>query len=635
MKKQLLAVAMSAGVLTVVGQQVHPQLNSAKAHTGTVNVQDYQSNNVKPSSDLAVRMPFWTEDFSGGSVPAGWTNVDVGTPAGTQDVTFSWTNDPAAVTPSALGFMPSEIFGSTDASNGYLWANSDRGLAASPGTTHITELTTTPIDASAQSSVLLTYEALIGVFDTSANTAAIVRVSNDGGVNWTNFQAFPCLVTGAAAPPCARWSANPQFIEIDISSVAANEPAVLIQFQWRGGWEYFYALDNIELQEVPDYERELLFSVIDHTTGGYEYARIPQSQLPADIGIGLQARNFGTLDQTNVVLTGEISDAGGSAVITSTESMAILPQNDTIFMDNLEPTTPLVPGLYDASFWFSSDQDSLENDPGDDLIEREFEITDGATGVYALDGLGVYSNTSTATLGTGNFVDGADGLIVFTFFRIINNATFTGAEAVITPTSVPGGEVIFSVHNAADVNAGDVFTTLTESANTTVTQQHIDDELIREEFNFPIALVPGDYYLGITMNSFGNANDVSVVDDNTVPQPGDAGLIFIAGGANPGVFGNGNAPALRLSMDPNISVEEVEGLGAFTISPNPSTGLIRIDTPEESQLSVEVRNMLGELVVTERFTRTTTVDLSGYAKGVYTVKLGNGIATSTQLVTLQ
>lgn len=101
------------------------------------------------ASGSGQRNAFYTEDFSSGGLPAGWTTTDAMTPSGQTPVLFQWSNDPASVTSAAVNQSLILTFNAPGASNGYLWANSDRGLTATPTSNHLTQLTTTSIDCSA------------------------------------------------------------------------------------------------------------------------------------------------------------------------------------------------------------------------------------------------------------------------------------------------------------------------------------------------------------------------------------------------------------------------------------------------------------------------------------------------------
>lgn len=632
MNKNLLSVALCMLVVSAGAQSV---AKAERYHSASDMPVSLDEDNVQTSQNNVLRAaPFWTEDFSGGAVPASWTNVDQLTPTGTPDVTFQWSDDPNAVMPFALGYTASETFNGAGAGNGYVWANSDRGLTSAPGFDHETVLTTDAIDCSAQSSVLLTFTSLIGVFDYDASTNALVQVSSDG-ITWIDFAPFPCLETGAAAPPCSRWSANPELVELDITTVAAFQSTVYIRFYWLGGWEYFWAIDDVSLSAVPDYERKLFGSYFSTTGEGFEYAMIPESQLGADVEVGLNVRNFGLMDQTNITLTGELKDPANTTILTASDVVASLSQNDTGTMILTLPTPTMTPGNYSIDYSITSDQDTLENDPSDDMIQREVMITDGASGVYALDGVGFYSNLVTSSLGTASFVDGEDDFKVLTEFRLNNDATFYGAEALITNTSQPGAEMIFSVHDAADIDAGDVFSMLGESNLIVVNQQQVDDELVRAPFTAPVTLTAGAYYLAVTLYSLGNTADVSIYDDVTVPQPGDAGLIYIANGMNAGLFGNGNAPALRLSLDNTISVNEAPVLENVNVYPNPTNDILNITTGEADNYQVEMINMLGEVVLTDNFTQNLVLDVNGFAKGLYNVRISSEKGVANHSVTVK
>jgi len=572
-----------------------------KAATSTAN---------RPLDDYQTRgNAIWSEDFGGG-FPAGWSN-----------------DDPNAIAPWVHSLDGSN--GNFSAGSVAITSTAAFGSGTPPGSNYQpleSFVTTNAIDLTGNPAVLLQFEQHFRYFNVPDPISLEVMVSNDS-VTWTTWEVQGTVGTNDA-------SGNPDLISLNISAIAGNQPTVFLKFGWSTR-AYFWMIDDIRIIPLPNYDKELSFSLITHTGDGYEYGRIPENQLPTNMTFGWSVINDGALDQTNLVVDADITNAAGTTVLNSTQTVPVFMEGDTLLIENMEPTSGLAPDIYDVSFTSITDQDSLDATPTNDAEDRVFEVT-GPGGLYGLDGVGIYPNPVLSALSTASFVDGADGYIMFTFFRIINNESFLGAEALLSNITVPGGEAIFSVHNAADIDAGDVFSTIAETGTIILTPQHIAAGAVTGRFNFPVNLAPGDYYVGVTLNSFGNTNDIGIIDDETVPQPFDASMIYLTLNATPGPFTNGNAFAIRLSNNPTVGVEEAEeALAAFVISPNPSTGLIRIDSPEEAKLTLEVRNMLGELVVTDQFTKTTTVDLSGYAKGVYSVRLANGTATTTQLVTLR
>ncbi len=554
-------------------------------------------------------------------------------------MTFVWSNNPNDVGPSALGYTASAVFGASTAANGYLWANSDRGLANAPGFDHGTHLTTTAIDCSGQPSVQLTFESLIGVFDYDANTNVKVRVSTDGQQSWTDFIPFPCLVTGTPLPPCARWSANPQGCVVNISSVAAGQAEVFIQFEWIGGWEYFWAIDDLKLSTVPDYDRVLDFSVLSHSGYGNEFACIPRPQLGSTFILGGQVRNTGLNTQTNAVLHTEVTGPGGGVVFSAETTMGtngdgIIETADTSYVEEAV-TLPgdLEEGIYTALTWYTSDQDANEVETSNDTVERAFKLDDL---LYALDGIGVHLGTpSTSAITTNSFIDSQDGVMAFTYYAISASTDVYGLEVLLSSNTVAGAMVRGSIHDSTLVVADeDVFSPLAQGTDYVVTQEDVDNGFVTLVFNEALSMDPGAYYAGFEMNSFDSTYTVGVVDDATVPQPGMASCINLQTVDPPGTYSNGNALAIRMILDQTIGMDDSEELSGVSMFPNPTNGLVNLIIDVPGRYQVDLTNLLGENVAMHQFTGRTTMDLSGLAKGTYSVRITNGERTTVKRVTL-
>lgn len=618
---------------SVPASQVLPGAGLSKTHDpATIPA------NVHPTSATDLfgyeRAAFWTEDFSGGAIPAGWTNIDDLTPSGDPNVTFVWSNDPAAVGVAALGYTPSAVFNAAGAGDGYVWCNSDRGLSAAPASDHHTVLTTTAIDCSAQTSVLLTMESLIGVFDYDAATNVKVRVSTDMST-WTDFIPFPCLVTGAAAPPCVRWSANPQGIGLNITSVAAGQATVYLQFEWLGGWEYFWAIDNIQLSTVPDYERILDFAYLSHCGGGNEFGRVPIAQLGTDYILGGQVRNFGANDQTNMVMQLDVTGPGGGVVFSATSNIGTLAAGDTAYVEEFV-TLPggLIEGIYTVNAYVTSDQDASENDPSDDTVDRTFAL-DNTT--YGLDGIGVHLGTPSLTaIGTASFTDGEDGLYCLTYYPIKTDMTVYGLEVLLSASTVPGAEIVANLHDSTEVIANDnVLAPLEESGIHVVTAWEVAAGRAGIAFSSPVTLTPGAYYAGVTLYSGGGTSDVAVIDDNTVAQPNISSCIYITAVTPPTVYSNGNAFTVRLSADASIGMTENQELTGVSLYPNPATTTVTIGVTEAGSYTVEFMDALGRTVRTDRMTATSDFDVADLAKGAYTVRVTSEKASAVYPVVLK
>lgn len=586
------------------------------------------------------RAAFWAEDFSGGGIPAGWTNEDAMTPSNQTQVLFQWSNDPAAVQVAAVNQPLILNFLAPGASNGYLWANSDRGLVSGPGSNHLTRLTTSPIDCSGQSTVLFTMRSTIGVWDNDANQYCKLRVSTDGDT-WTDFSPFPCLTAGGdIAPPCSRFSYNPQFVAIDITSVAANQPAVYLQLQWQGGWEYYWAIDDLELSSVPENELVLDFGYTSQADGGYEFGRIPQAQMPNSMAVGAQVVNFGSNAQTNTAVEITLWGPDGSQVATTTSPIGNMSQGDTVMVEstlllNDAPQT----GLYRADFTVTSDQSGQDEDPWNNTNHRYFEVTEHT---YSLDGIGVLPDSLlvVSQTGTTSFVDNTVDVRFLTFFEVRTPATFDAVEVALGSNTSPGSYLMGELHEAGDVLNGDLSSPLAASDIRVVAQDDMDaGGIVRLEFFDPVELGTGRYYVSANLYQEGG-NNIYVMDDISVQQPNDASLLWISNDENSvHLYSNGTAWSVRPLMQEDQGepdgIDVMNGPGGVMISPNPSTGLFWITLDQPHRAHVEVFDMTGALVQASDFTGSMHLDMGSKEAGMYTVRISAGDRHHVRRITVQ
>ena len=314
---------------------------------------------------------FWTEDFSGGGVPAGWSNID----ESGQDVIFEWCDDPqndgGATCPSWFddALNGQSPFASATATNGFLSCDSDE--AGNLAANHIAQLTTAAIDCSGQAEVWIKFESHIGVYTVGANTGALIKVSTDG-LNWDTYVPYPGLTTSV------RWSANPEYPILDISASAAGQATVYIQWEWTGNWEYQWSIDDIALY---DSDPSLIFiPPHDMRVNDNWFAVAPNLHWPLSMvetfGFLADVENVGSLDQTNVVLNVTIEDELSNVVYTEDLSYG------TLGADSLAENvpfaaagfTPTATGAYFGTYSISAD--SADVNPGNNFVEFAFNVTD-------------------------------------------------------------------------------------------------------------------------------------------------------------------------------------------------------------------------------------------------------------------
>lgn len=161
----------------------------------------------------ATTYGIFSEDFSAGSLPSGWSATDMtGNSAG------NWSfNNPG-----------SRTINTTTSANGFAIFDSDN--IGQDNKAENAELVTPAFDCSAYSQVSLSLEHYFRFY---ANSDYRISVSGDNGASYTSL-VFDSTET-----------ANAETLVFDISSYAAGNSQVKLKFTYRGNWSYYWAIDDI------------------------------------------------------------------------------------------------------------------------------------------------------------------------------------------------------------------------------------------------------------------------------------------------------------------------------------------------------------------------------------------------------
>jgi hypothetical protein len=313
---------------------------------------------------------FWSQDFGGG-FPAGWTTTD----GNNQGVLWTWCPNPNAgnTNPGCAplfndGLNQQTAFAAPTAANGFMTCDSDE--AGLKPQNHRSRLTTSAINCAGQPVVFVQFASHIGVFEVPAPNGAILRVSTDN-VNWTNFNnLYPGIDNSSIA---ARWSANPQFVVVDISSIAANQPTVYLQWQWEGNWEYFWSIDDVELlngNPLPRYD----IAVVDFFYPVSSFAT-PADQIGTDtFGFGCTVVNKGVEPATNVRIAAVVDSFAGAPLFLETIAAGDMNPGDTVTVQFANTFVPRLPvGNYRV--YYTAEADSTDVRPNDNTAGDPFVVT--------------------------------------------------------------------------------------------------------------------------------------------------------------------------------------------------------------------------------------------------------------------
>jgi hypothetical protein len=599
--------------------------------------------------------PFYTEDFSNG-LPASWTNVD-GTSIPTQAVIFQHSTDPAAVAVAALGYVPSSTFSAATAANGYVWANSDRGLPSAPAEDHTTQLTTAAINCSGQDIVFLRFQSLIGVFDYDASENVRVRVSNDNGTTWTDFVPFPCLVTGAAAPPCTRWSANPEIVGLDISSAAANQAAVLIQFQWIGGWDYFWAIDDIELINQD-------LSIQNDMQVNTFFARAPNAVTPASqlepFGFVADVLNNGAQIAQSSTLTVSIKDADDTEVFTSSIQYGSIASDSTaenvFFTDEFTP--PNTPGeLYTGSYTISLGG-ATDEEPDNDSRSFQFAVSDTTfakefgTGLVGLRYGGADGQTRSYSWGNIFYVPNGDGYAANSVSFFLANADELAGRTISTFLYRWDGDVneddqinIAELAGGAPISFNSYEITGEETGLVTIPVDLDGNQIALEDgYHYFIAVqyaTEDDQFMFLAATQLLDYTGMWFYSDSlnrpryaAAADVGNTGTYFLTFNA---------VPVIRLNIGPLTSTQEPTlPAGSVSVFPNPADEEVKVafylETPS-SKVEMSIMDMAGKVIRTERhqnvYRDQLTVNTANLPAGAYNVRILTDQGVTVQRISVQ
>lgn len=587
------------------------------------------------------REVIWSEDFANG--------LAGNNPSGAWSVSGANGNLWRISTTAPVGFYSPAalIIGSTTAANGFAKFASDSANCVWNGNTPTAlpeaqfvdwegSLVSPVIDLSANPNVEILFQQRSRYC--CGDSPFFLEFSTDGGATWPDtLLTNPNIDANQTNPP----TENRRF---DISDFVVGDPSNF-RFRFRhnstqGTSHYFWQIDDISIATLPDNEIAMNYGYTSTTGNGEEYGRIPEAQLPAAMNMGAEIFNYGQLDQTNVeVFCSVTKNSTGEEVLNYSSFIGTIPPGETVITDDDVTLPELELGLYTATFTVNSDQLALDSDTTDNKRLRTFEVT---TDRYSLDNIGNHPEglEQISTTGSNSFANNTENVKLMTMYIITTPMTITGLEIDISARSDVGSFIIASILDTTSVlQTPPVVNQPVNGAESDpyfITAADLTAGVIGIPFPGPLTLQPGAYYAVASLFS-DNDSAAVIVDDTTVPQPALASVLWIPFDPenNQNLYGgNGEAWGIRLTGNASISVPERGELEGITMFPNPTNGIVRVNGMADERYTMEVFNMLGEVMHTGRFTGNTVIDLANFSAGIYNVRLSNGTRSTVQRITL-
>lgn len=585
----------------------------------------------------------WTETFDIGATGPGST-------AGPNFITSNgtWTTSGAngAIwkhsfqTTSGEWSSGTSPFASTTASDGFMLFDSDSmNNVIAQGNQSLYQpftgsIVSPPIDLSAEASALLSIEQDFRYCCTNSHTLT-VEVSSDNGATWS---APYDLDSGTGVNEDFYTANGDSYVRFaNISGTAAGN-IVLLRFTWAGSnSHYYWTIDDINIQSLPDNDIQATAAyIVGQNNGGIEYGRTPIDQVDANWYVGTVVYNFGGLAQTNVT-TNDVYT--GASSFNSNGSVATLDPDSTVIIEQTEALTLSVgtySGVHTAT---STNEQPGAPSFGDNTRVREFAIVGATTGSsvveYSIDGIDVYTqNTAISSLGTNSFTGGEDGLVLASLYNIKQTCNPVGIRVMLSSQTQPGGEIYATIMDSSLFWQEDMTPLfVADGSSAVITVQEKNQGYKDFYFNNPPTLTAGAYYAAVELLSQSGANLIRVLDDQTVDQPSDASAIYLPGGTQPGSYTNGTAFGIRLLF--GAAGLENNALANVSIYPNPSNGVFTVSNDQGLEQTIEVYDVAGKVIYTTTSSTVATIDLTGAATGVYTVKVSNNSGSITESVVIR
>lgn len=570
-------IYLTTAVLSICFTNVFSQLPSKSIETKKKNVSfdDF----IKPSKiPVPKGVVIWSNDFSNGN---DWTYDN------TSDPYLNWCITNNADTIPVTTLSPA-VF--TTVNNGFAFIDSD--AQGTEGVQNANMTYTGSIDCSAYSNVSIVFEQS---YRTYLDTR-IIRISNDGGVNWVDF------VVTDGTEPTAQNTPNPDVYSINISSVAGGNDSVKVQINYQGNWGWYWAIDDMKIIETDEYDLKLqktLFGTDGAFGARLQYFQIPSAQV-APINFGGILKNIGVED---------ITDAGFTAEVTGTYNGVAAPINliaettDTVWCSNTftPNATNALYAVSVAATTSSTEPDVTNNTlPNIDISVNDF--------IYARDNGQILG-------GIGN---SGDGYEVGHIYDIFETTTLYGIDAFLNANSEPGAEIFVKLYSIDQ--AGD-FQFMDESAAYVITEADLGQK-ISLPLGSPVELNANEAYLAMvgSYGDGGNSNDlITASSGSTTPQ-----TTFYYDYTDQTWYYTTSNVMVRMNFDPNlVGIEESKDT-QVSIYPNPAQDEILVHT-SLTEGTLLVTDVSGRTKITQNLGGlTTSIDTSEWANGVYLLTITNG-----------
>jgi hypothetical protein len=530
-------------------------------------------NPIQTSSISIV--PFYNEDFANG-IPATWQTLDSAGNGLNWKYTTTGSHDGNSLSSSG-----------TTALNGYMIYDSD-----SAGGAHgidKADLISGMIDCSTHPNVHLNFNEFLVYY----NDTALVYISTDS-INWTQVHNSSAGLTQYGQ------TSNPNNVDVDITSLAGGQDSVWIRFSYHADYSFYWMIDDVILHEVA--QQDAALSSI--TSPGSSCTLLSDSE-----SVSVAIYNDGGTTISSCFVT-YIVDGGTPVTDTVNASIAVASTYSYTFSTSADFSAP---GTHTISAYVKLPGDT--NTTNDSAHATMFNGPHVVDQVYNYQ-IGFELNEDLSTFGFD------DGNLDTVTWSLSTNYPNTGSMSLVLQ-SATADDWVFTP--CLDLDSGETYalsyygrrlsTSFQASLQIAIGQAQNPSGMgqiilanapfapvfYQQDINLFSVPVSGTYYIGFEVSSIDSAVGFALDDINVYSN-------------------NGNGIKENLS-------------DKFIVYPNPSNGVVYIDSKLQSQngFKVDVMNALGSIVKSDnsQILSNYSIDMSGLASGIYIIRIisENGIST--------
>jgi hypothetical protein len=481
-----------------------------------------------------------------------------------------------------------------------------------------------------------------------------VGTTNEGVTAWTTFDAHGDFIESANTI-----SANPLPVSLDVSCVAASQDSVQLRFAYRqapetgaGFSHYFWGIDDVTVssnQVMNDVEITQIVNGDVYNVFEYRITPLEQAILDSDGGLlaGVMYKNVGTVNQTNVEVLVEVLDESGMVLNTTIEVLDTVltyanaltcPANtqDTLYLaTGWEPNAT---GTYGLRITLTGD--STDVTPENNTLFKNILYTDD---IYGHDD----ENVLDGELGpreSEDIADYYDPTGYGSYFHCPNPGTMAYGVAVRfgpncgldiggNPGELEFETRLYSYDGAVGLTDSpfdanywlyDVEWSNLDGTSDFEVYLSFEDAIEMDEEAFYYAAVINEYESPTQLTVLTQLNSDTDNSTGNFNQTGEGNFVWFTSQTS--------TPAVRLITSEREAVELLEasqGIRLEQCMPNPASEstLVRFELGQPRDVTLEVRDGMGRLVSTQDMgtlgagQHNTTLDLSGWASGLYTYTL--------------